>query len=139
VAVLHGLAGTDTDVKVVFRQQVLAAKVRCFFCVLTGGRIACVEERCPHLLAVRAWDEGGQRSAKCAYWQSSASATGRVFLDCRGAAIPVRRACCAKPVAPHGKADRGVHGAGVSGSTGRDAPDATGARRRAPGWQWHCL
>jgi len=27
VTVLHGLAGTDTDVKVVFRQQVLAAKV----------------------------------------------------------------------------------------------------------------
>jgi hypothetical protein len=52
VAVLHGLAGTDTDVKVVFRQQVLAAKVRCFFCVLIGGRIACVEVRCPHLLAV---------------------------------------------------------------------------------------
>jgi hypothetical protein len=54
VAVLRGLAGTDADVKVVFRQQVLAAKVRCFFCVLTGGRIACVEVRCPHLLAVRA-------------------------------------------------------------------------------------
>ena len=107
MTVLHGLAGTDTDIKVVFRQQVLAAKVRCFFCVLKGGRIACVEVRCPHLLAVRVWDEGGQRLAKCACWQSSASAADRDFLDCRGADIRVRRACRTRPVAPHGKADRG--------------------------------
>ena len=120
VAVLHGLAGTDTDVKVVFRQQVLAAKVRCFFCVLTGGRIACVEVRCPHPLAVRAWDEGGRRLAKCACWQSSASAADRVFLDCRGADIPVRRACRTGPVALAVRLIVG-YGAGVSGSPGQDA------------------
>jgi hypothetical protein len=40
VAVLRGLAGTDTDVKVVFRQQVLAAKVRCFSASWQAGATA---------------------------------------------------------------------------------------------------
>ena len=53
VAVLRGLAGTDTDVKVVFRQQVLATKVRCFSASWLAGELHML--RCVvHLLAVRA-------------------------------------------------------------------------------------
>ncbi len=47
VALLRAPAGIDTDVKLVFRQQVVAGKPRCFFCVLIGGQIRCIEVRCP--------------------------------------------------------------------------------------------
>jgi hypothetical protein len=49
VAVLRGLAGTDADVKVVFRQQVLAAKVRCFSASWQAGELhvlRCVVHTC---------------------------------------------------------------------------------------------
>jgi hypothetical protein len=49
VAVLRGLAGTDTDVKVVLRQQVLAAKVRCFSASWQAGELhvlRCVVHTC---------------------------------------------------------------------------------------------
>lgn len=49
VAVLRGLAGTDTDVKVVFRQQVLAVKVRCFSGSWQAGELhvlRCVVHTC---------------------------------------------------------------------------------------------
>jgi len=61
--------------------------------------------------------------------KSSASAADRVFLDCRGADIRVRRACRTRPVAPHGKADRGSRRRGERGARpGR--PDAAGTQGR---------
>ena len=62
-----------------------------------------------------------------------ASAANRVFPDCRGADIRVRRACRTRPVAPHGKADRvsrrrGERGAPWEPRPGR--PDAAGTRGR---------
>jgi len=48
------------------------------------------------------------------------SAADRVFLDCRGAGILVRRAHRTGPVTPTVKLGTG-HGAGVSRSAGRDA------------------
>ena len=51
----------------------------------------------------------------CAEW-TSASAVNRVILGCRGADIRVRRACRTRPVAPHGKADRGSRRRGERGA-----------------------
>ena len=57
----------------------------------------------------------------------SASAANRVFLDCRGADIRIRRACRTRPVAPHGKADRGSRRRGER-EPRPGSPDAAGTR-----------
>ena len=46
VALLRAPAGIDADVKLVFRQQVVAARARCFFCVQIGKQIRCIEVPC---------------------------------------------------------------------------------------------
>ena len=60
-------------------------------------------------------------------------AADRVFLDCHGADIRVRRACRTRPVAPHGKADRGSRRRGEPGSPGRDVRCCRNSRT-SPGW-----
>jgi hypothetical protein len=59
----------------------------------------------------------------------TAHAADRVFLDCHGADIRVRRACRTRPVAPHGKADRGSRRRGERGAPAGTS-DAAGTRGR---------
>jgi hypothetical protein len=78
-------------------------------------------------------------TSPCLGWTSSTAASrafgspaDRVFLDCRGAGIPVCRACRTGPSSLHGKAGRGPRPREREPQPGR--PDATGVRGRAPGW-----
>ncbi len=59
----------------------------------------------------------------------TAHAADRIFLDCHGADIRVRRACRTRPVAPHGKADRGSRRRGERGAPAGTS-DAAGTRGR---------
>ena len=60
-------------------------------------------------------------------------AANRVFLDCSGADIRVRRECRTRPVAPHGKADRGSRRRGERGASS-GTPRCCRNSRTAPGW-----
>lgn len=47
ITVVPDAAGLGADVMLIFRQEIdAAAKRRCFFCVMTGDKINCVEIDC---------------------------------------------------------------------------------------------
>src|SRR5690242_18056344 len=74
----------------------------------------------PHGHASSGWGEAPLSMHRHRALRTLASAADRVFLDCRGAGILVRRAHRTGPVTPTVKLGAG-HGAGVSRSAGRDA------------------
>jgi hypothetical protein len=89
---------------------------------ITAGRRAVITS------SGRCWLRSGPRPQSCGqlaglYFYTSPptsrtyySAADRVILGCRGADIRVRRACRTRPVAPHGKADRGSRRRGERGA-----------------------